>query len=307
MSDIHPDDLAIDRFAAAMKEKMAASRAKGRSGWEDRDACSDALLAGMLVGHLPKGNRGNFEDVANLAMMLHQRGADPAVLAAAAGPRGQGIYIASRAEHGAEWRALREEGSPIISTWIDECGAGETSDWPHLWDRCVREASSCAALVIVRKPDETLKGALVEAGAALSHGVPVYAVGLEGHSFLKHPLVTPCEDLGAALDKAEHAAALAVLKSVGATVSMMGGQCPFQAEGTIDGEPFYFRARGAHWRMGIGGDPVSSPAWSVEGEYGTSFEAGWMTAVEAASFMRDAVSQWREERGNENDHHGAEP
>src|SRR5690606_30641159 len=33
--------------------------------------------------HLAKGNEGNFEDIANFCMMLHQRAAHPRVLAAA--------------------------------------------------------------------------------------------------------------------------------------------------------------------------------------------------------------------------------
>jgi hypothetical protein len=81
MPEQHPDDAAVDRFAAAMKAKLAAAREKGRGGWDDPDACSVELLADLLVGHIGKGNPVNFEDIANLAMMLHQRGADPAVLA----------------------------------------------------------------------------------------------------------------------------------------------------------------------------------------------------------------------------------
>ena len=77
----HQDDAAVDRFAIAMKAKMAAAREKGRGGWDDPNACSVEFLADLLVGHAGKGNQGNFEDIANLAMMLHQRGADPAVLA----------------------------------------------------------------------------------------------------------------------------------------------------------------------------------------------------------------------------------
>ncbi|WP_235088078.1 hypothetical protein [Chromobacterium sp. Beijing] len=78
----HTDDLAVDKFATAMKVKLAAARDKGRSGWDDPAQCSVESLAQLLVGHLEKGNAGNFEDIANLCMMLHQRGADPAVLAA---------------------------------------------------------------------------------------------------------------------------------------------------------------------------------------------------------------------------------
>jgi len=66
----HPDDEAIDRFAIAMKAKMAASRAKGRSGWADEAQCSESTLARKLIEHVAKGDP---VDIANFAMMLHQR------------------------------------------------------------------------------------------------------------------------------------------------------------------------------------------------------------------------------------------
>lgn len=78
---MHPDDAAVDRFASAMKAKMERSRAKGRHGWDDPEDCTDGFLARLLIGHLAKGNAGTFEDIGCLAMMLHQRGADPATLA----------------------------------------------------------------------------------------------------------------------------------------------------------------------------------------------------------------------------------
>lgn len=77
----HPDDLAVDRFAAALKVKMARSRDKGRDGWDDPSIVSEAYLCEQLLHHCSKGNAGTFEDIGNFAMMLHQRGADPAVLA----------------------------------------------------------------------------------------------------------------------------------------------------------------------------------------------------------------------------------
>lgn len=80
LSEPHKDDQAVDRFAEAMKAKMARSREKGRYGWDDPEDCTDAFLAGMLRGHVGKGNPGNFEDIGCLAMMLHQRGADPSIL-----------------------------------------------------------------------------------------------------------------------------------------------------------------------------------------------------------------------------------
>jgi hypothetical protein len=67
----HPDDLAVDRFAAAMKAKLAQKRAEGRGGWDRKDECSAEFLAELLRRHVEKGDP---VDVANLAMMLHQRG-----------------------------------------------------------------------------------------------------------------------------------------------------------------------------------------------------------------------------------------
>lgn len=68
----HPDEYAIERFAAAMKGKMEKSREKGRGGWDDPQQCSVQLLAVMLCEHVLKGDP---IDVANFCMMIHQRGA----------------------------------------------------------------------------------------------------------------------------------------------------------------------------------------------------------------------------------------
>ena len=60
----HTDDLAVDKFAAAMKEKLAQARAKGRCGWEE---CAPADLSAMLHEHVAKGDP---RDVANFCMFL---------------------------------------------------------------------------------------------------------------------------------------------------------------------------------------------------------------------------------------------
>lgn len=65
----HPDDIAVDRFAEAMKAKLKWEREqRNRSGWQ---AMSAADLSRILYEHLPKGDP---VDVANLSMMLHQNG-----------------------------------------------------------------------------------------------------------------------------------------------------------------------------------------------------------------------------------------
>lgn len=69
----HADDIAVDAFAAAMKSKMAKQRAKGYGGWEKIAAVTDKSLADRLMEHTKKGDP---VDVANFAMMLHQRNLD---------------------------------------------------------------------------------------------------------------------------------------------------------------------------------------------------------------------------------------
>ena len=68
---IHPDDLAVNNLAAAMKVKLAAARAKGRSGWENKDECSREHLIDLMHGHIAKGDP---VDVANFACFLFNRG-----------------------------------------------------------------------------------------------------------------------------------------------------------------------------------------------------------------------------------------
>lgn len=69
-ADEHPDDIAVDRFAAAMKAKLAKKRADGRGGWQDKDGFPAAVLGHMLREHVEKGDP---VDVANFCMMAHQR------------------------------------------------------------------------------------------------------------------------------------------------------------------------------------------------------------------------------------------
>lgn len=66
----HSDDLAVDQFAQALKDKMRKSREKGRSGWDDKQQCPNGRLQQMLIDHLGKGDP---LDVGAFAMMLFIR------------------------------------------------------------------------------------------------------------------------------------------------------------------------------------------------------------------------------------------
>lgn len=83
--------------------------------------------------------------------------------------------------------------------------------------------------------------------------------------------------------------------SPGIVIDEIGGNCPVQAEGTIDGTPFYFRARGARWTLSVGGrDVILEPDWFHEEPYGDGpFDAGWMSLEEARGFIAAGAGLYR--------------
>jgi hypothetical protein len=86
---------------------------------------------------------------------------------------------------------------------------------------------------------------------------------------------------------------------------IVGGACPVQGEGNIDGLPLYFRARGDHWSLRIAqhvnGDPVSvawdelrsDPGWWTECPYGEDYAAGWMSGEHSRLCVMAAIRSWR--------------
>jgi hypothetical protein len=68
--DRHADDVAVDTFAQAMKNKMAQMRERGRGGWDKPDECTVESLIQMLIENISKGDP---VDIGNFAMMLFHR------------------------------------------------------------------------------------------------------------------------------------------------------------------------------------------------------------------------------------------
>lgn len=145
-----------------------------------------------------KANR-NYEYADMLRALLPQTGeGEPEKPLPASVSEGERIYIASKTYQAPAWRALRDKaGWPIISTWIDEAGPGETKCHVDLWRRCIDEAKSATGLILYAEDGDLLKGALLEAGAALACNVPVAVVGpAEAMKTAKHhPGVTICNSL----------------------------------------------------------------------------------------------------------------
>lgn len=117
-----------------------------------------------------------------------------------AGGEKAGIYIASKTKHAERWRVLRDHvGEPIISTWIDEAGQGESGDLADLWRRCIEEASRAKILILYREPEDVLKGGWIELGAALASGVTVFAVGIEEFTVAKDTRIKHFPEMKAAI------------------------------------------------------------------------------------------------------------
>lgn len=69
-------------------------------------------------------------------------------------------------------------------------------------------------------------------------------------------------------------------------IDTIGGNCPVQAEGSINGENFYFRSRGEYWSIDVGGnDPCVKAEFTYGERYGKWPEAGWITEDEARAFI----------------------
>ena len=62
------------------------------------------------------------------------------------------------------------------------------------------------------------------------------------------------------------------MDSRGLTMHVTGTEAPVQIKGTIDGVPFYFRARWDTWEFGVGDDPVDIVC--DEGSGGGFYRAG---------------------------------
>lgn len=90
----------------------------------------------------------------------------------------------------------------------------------------------------------------------------------------------------------------------GLTLTSLGGFCPVQGDGTLDGHPFYFRARGEHWTFSVadepGSDPVAVgsgyhgvPGWIKTSAYGSApYEAGWMPHDTAERLVLRAAAEY---------------
>lgn len=100
-------------------------------------------------------------------------------------------------------------------------------------------------------------------------------------------------------------------ESTGLVIRWLGGSCPVQGEGTVDGREWYFRARGQHWSFEVYSSPEESegnapPLWWTVEEWGTWPDAGYMPEDEARRKIDVAVARFHRDRPkpvSPQDHH----
>lgn len=80
----------------------------------------------------------------------------------------------------------------------------------------------------------------------------------------------------------------------GITIHELSGNCPVQAEGTLDGKQFYFRARGSQWSFSVGSEPVGAPDWEMRELWKQWPEAGWMEPDEARALILRGAQEYRQ-------------
>ncbi len=132
-----------------------------------------------------------------------------------------GVYVVSKVPYAGMWRALRREGIPVISSWIDD-GLEFEIDFSEAWPRYLREASSARFVIVFSAPgDNPLKGGLVEVGAALASGADVFVVGEvpELRTVKHHPRVHVALSLPHAIARIQEIRGLTQVRSLDAEVA----------------------------------------------------------------------------------------
>lgn len=89
----------------------------------------------------------------------------------------------------------------------------------------------------------------------------------------------------------------------GMILDWCNGFCPVQAEGTVDGRAFYFRARGEHWQFHVSKDATHrfvndlfycDIEWP-EGPY----MAGWMSPIDVLKCLHLGVALYRQQESTQ--------
>lgn len=114
------------------------------------------------------------------------------------------IYMASKMQHAETWRKLYNDPTihicsrwPFLEPFIDPTPANSR----RFWQDDMADILACDALLVYALPGEHLRGALVEAGAAIALGKLVLTVGdhVDYGTWAHHPCVLTASTLSNAI------------------------------------------------------------------------------------------------------------
>lgn len=110
------------------------------------------------------------------------------------------VYVASKTYLAEFWLELRATWTEVFicSSWIDMIIAAKPEtkrNAESFWIGDIEQVLASDALLVFANEDDILQGALIEVGAALSHNIPVLAVGDVRGTWQFHPGVRRCASL----------------------------------------------------------------------------------------------------------------
>lgn len=92
------------------------------------------------------------------------------------------VYTASKLRHAEMWRALNDSVSGVFfhARWLKHTKMGAPDEAEHaveFWKEDIEDVKTADVVLIYASDDDVLRGALVEAGAAIALGIPVVLAG----------------------------------------------------------------------------------------------------------------------------------
>lgn len=114
------------------------------------------------------------------------------------------VYTASKLAQADRWKRLVDEWPEVhfVARWPGYVGVvpDEPDQAEVFWQHDIEDVTSADAVLVYAEAGEHLRGALVEAGAAIALGKPVIVVGTHADygTWQYHPLVHRVADLDGA-------------------------------------------------------------------------------------------------------------
>ena len=86
------------------------------------------------------------------------------------------FYVSSKLKHGKIWTSSVALKGIITSSWIYTGELLDPETWGPMWDKYLEEIALCTDFVMYVEKGDVLRGALIEAGAAMMLEKPIQII-----------------------------------------------------------------------------------------------------------------------------------